>query len=289
MERATGLGGAAERLASTVGAALAGVVVATMGPVNALLFDAGSFAVAAALIALTSPSARSSPARAGDPDSGEGYVAQLKAGWDFLRHDSVLVAMTVMISVTNLIDQAYATVLVPVWAVETGRGAGAVGLLFACFAAAATLGSVVASSIAPSLPRFKTYVVAFVVVGAPRFAVLAFDSPLWLILATAVLGGFACGFINPILGAVLFERIPSHLLGRVSSLNTALCWAGIPFGGLVGGALIAAAGLSPALLVLGGAYFAATMLPAVQPSWRQLDERPPADPASRAGAGAAAS
>ena len=288
MERATGLGGAAERLASTVGAALAGVVVAGIGPVNALLLDAGSFAVAAALIALTSPRARPSRAHdAAEPDSAEGYLAQLKAGWDFLRHDKVLVAMTVMISITNLIDQAYVTVLVPVWALESGRGAGAVGLLFACFAAAATLGSIVASSIAPSLPRFMTYVVAFVVVGAPRFAVLAFDSPLWLILATAVIGGFACGFINPILGAVLFERIPSHLLGRVSSLNTALCWAGIPFGGLVGGAAVAAAGLTPALLVLGGAYFAATMLPAVQPSWRQLDERPPHDPASHAEPGTA--
>jgi len=272
MERATGLQGAAERLASTAGAALAGVVVATMGPVNALLIDAASFAVAAVLLAVTAPARLG--AREPSPVSVRRYVAEFTEGWRFLRRDDVLVAMTVMISVTNLIDAAYVSVLVPVWAHESGRGAGAIGLLFACFAAAATLGSIVASAFAHRLPRFTTYVIAFLLAGAPRFAVLAFDAPLGLILATAVMGGFAAGFINPILGAVVYERIPSELLGRVTSLNTALCWAGIPFGGLVGGGLVVTVGLAPALLGLGGAYFVTTMLPTVQKSWRKLDDRP---------------
>jgi MFS family permease len=274
MERATGLHGAAERLASTAGAALAGLLVAVLGPVNALLLDAATFAVAAALIAATAPPRVPPPA-----EEETGYLTQLRQGWDFLRSDSVLVAMTVMISITNLLDQAYVVVLVPVWAYESGQGVGAVGLLFAVFAAAATLGSLLASAILHRLPRYATYLIAFLVCGAPRFAVLAFDVPLWLVLATGVVGGFASGFLNPLLGAVIFERIPRHLVGRVSSLNTALCWVGIPFGGLVGGTCVAAIGLSPALLLLGGAYFAATMLPAVQPAWRTLDSPP--SPASQ--------
>ena len=275
MERATGLHSAAERLASTAGAALAGLLVAVIGPVNALLLDAATFAVAAALIAATAPPRV--PAQ--EDEEATGYLTQLRQGWDFLRNDPVLVAMTVMISITNLLDQAYVVVLVPVWAYEGGQGVGAVGLLFAVFAAAATLGAVLASAILHRLPRYATYLIAFLVCGAPRFVVLAFDVPLWVVLATGAVGGFAAGFINPLLGAVIFERIPRHLVGRVSSLNTALCWAGIPFGGLVGGACVAALGLSPALLVLGGAYLAATMLPAVQPAWRTLDSPP--SPASQ--------
>lgn len=50
-----------------------------------------------------------------------------------------------------------------------------------------------------------------------------------------VTAGFTGGFINPVLGAVNLERIPAPLLGRVSALNSALCWSLIPFGGLVGG------------------------------------------------------
>jgi MFS family permease len=150
----------------------------------------------------------------------------------------------------------------------------AVGLLFAGFAGSAALGSVLAASFAARLPRFPTYLLAFLVCGAPRFVVLALPSPLVAVLGVAVAGGFAAGFINPVLGAVVFERIPAPLVGRVTSLTTALCWAGIPLGGLVGGLLVGTAGLAPALLLVGGAYLLATLLPAVQPRFRRLDAAP---------------
>ena len=76
------------------------------------------------------------------------------------------------------------------------------------------------------------------------------------------------------LGAVVFERIPAHLVGRVSSLNTALCWSLIPLGGILGGVLVGAFGLTAAMVACGAAYFAATMLPALQPRWRDMDKRP---------------
>jgi MFS family permease len=183
-----------------------------------------------------------------------------------------------MVAITNLLDMAYATVLVPVWAKDTGGGATAVGMLFASFSAAAVLGSVVAATVAERLPRYTTYLVAFLLVGAPRFIVLALDLPIAAVLTVAVVGGFATGFINPILSAVIFERIPAPLLGRVTSLNTSLCWALIPFGGVAGGVTVTALGLAPALAVFGAAYFAATMLPALLPQWREID-RPPGEDA----------
>lgn len=87
--------------------------------------------------------------------------------------------------------------------------------------------------------------------------------------------GFAAGFINPVLGAVIFERIPSHLVGRVSSLTTATCFALIPLGGLLGGLLVTGAGLPVTMLAVGAAYLPVTMLPAVDPRWREIDARRP--------------
>jgi hypothetical protein len=81
---------------------------------------------------------------------------------------------------------------------------------------------------------------------------------------------------------VTYERIPRPLMGRVTSLNNSLCWATIPFGGIVGGGLVVGIGLAPALLVVGGAYLGATMLPAVLPSWWQI-EREPAPEAATTG------
>lgn len=279
LERVTGLAGVVERLASTAGAALAAALVAVVGPATALVIDAASFGFSAALIALTAPRR----VHHVEDEDELGYVARLHSGWQFLRGDAVLVAMVVMLAVTNLLDQAYVVVLVPVWAYESGHGVAVVGTLFACFSGAAVVGSVLATTIADRLPRFATYLVAFFVAGAPRYVALALDAPIPVVLAVGIAGGFAAGFINPILGAVIFERIPKHLMGRVSSLTTSLAWAGIPLGSLAGGALVAGVGISPALLLMGVAYLVATMLPAVRPQWRQLDRQ-----LDREGVGAAA-
>ena len=90
----------------------------------------------------------------------------------------------------------------------------------------------------------------------------------------SVVGGFGAGFINPILGAVIYERIPDALVGRVITLTSALSWAGMPFGGLVARLLVSGYGEVAALLAVGAAYTVATMSPLLVPSFRRFDERP---------------
>ena len=46
-----------------------------------------------------------------------------------------------MVALTNFLDIAWATVLVPVWAKEYGGGAAVIGLLFAVFSGASMLGA----------------------------------------------------------------------------------------------------------------------------------------------------
>ncbi|CAI9411604.1 MFS transporter [Nocardioides sp. T2.26MG-1] len=273
MERVTGLAGTVERTSSMLGAALAGVLVAALGATNALVIDAASFGVSA-LVLLWSTSSLAVAAPEPEVEAG-GYRHQLREGWDFLRGDRVLLGITVMVALTNLIDAAYSTVLIPVWAVDAGRGAGSIGLVFAVFSGSSALGSVCAATWASGLSRYRTYLVAFLICGAPRYAVFAFDSPLWTVVLVVATSGFAAGFINPVLGAVIFERIPTHLVGRVSSLTTAMCFSLIPLGGVLGGLLVTGAGLPVTMLAVGAAYLLVTMLPAVDPRWREIDIRRP--------------
>ena len=199
------------------------------------------------------------------------YLHELRQGWDFLRTDPVLVAVCLMVALTNLVDQAYAAVLAPVWAQESGAGVEALGALFAVFSGASVLGALAAARWGETLPRFRTYVVAFLVAGAPRFVVMALESPLWAVFAVTVVAGAASGFLNPILGAVILERIPAPLMGRVSSLNTAICWSLMPLGGILGGLAVTALGISPALLVAGAAYLVTTMAPTRVAAFRAMD------------------
>ncbi|GGB14674.1 putative drug antiporter protein precursor [Flexivirga endophytica] len=287
LERITGVMGAIERLGGTVGAAAAGAVVAVIGAPQALLVNAVTFAVAAMCISHGLPDTKSAQPQ-GDPvreeETGSSYRQQLVEGWRFLRGDSVLVGITVMVSLTNLLDQAWTAVLLPVWAHATGSGAGAVGLVLAAMAGPSILGALVAAAVGERLPRLPVYVLGFFVAGLPRFAVFALDVHLWTLVSVLAAAGFLSGFINPILGAVTFERIPPHLVGRVSALKTSLCWSLIPFGGLLGGVLSALIGWRAATVGVGIAYFLITLMPLVRKSFREFNKRPAGEcVANRAG------
>lgn len=268
LERVTGLSGAVERTASLVGLGLAGGLVALLGASNALYVDAATFAVAGVVVALCT---RGIGAPAERPEAPTRYLAELREGWDHLRRDPVLVGICAMLAVTNFVDQAMVAVWMPVWARTTGHGVGAISLLLAVFAGASILGALTAAALGPRLPRFATYVVAFLITGAPRFVAYALGAPLWLLVAISVVAGAAAGFLNPILGAVILERIPAPLLGRVSALNTALCFSLMPLGGLLGGLAVSAWGFAPALVAGGALYLVATMAPVFVRSFRDFD------------------
>jgi MFS family permease len=186
-----------------------------------------------------------------------------------------------MIAATNLLDIAKAQLLLPVWARDGGHGVGAIGLLLTCQAICSTGSSLLAGWLGPRLPRRLTYFAAFLIAGPTPFLVLGLDWPVWAIAIAYGLSGFASGFLNPMLGAIFFERIPRRLLGRVGGLSDAIAWAGMPFGGLVAAGLVTVAGLGPALLLLGGCYVVVTVVPGLLS--RGLFDRPPSDHRSETG------
>ncbi|GAB2902579.1 MFS transporter [Streptomyces mayteni] len=276
LERATGLSGVAERLASTVGPALAGVVVATLDAMTALLVNAACFAAGSLLIGLALPRGlgRAQRAPAESAAEPEGYWRRFGVGFAHLRREPLLLAIALTVAVTNLLDAAYVSVLLPVWAEESGHGPSAIGLLGAVGGAMGVCGSLLAAAIAQRLPRLPVFFGGFLLAGAPRFVILALSLsagvPLWAVLVVCAVSGFGAGFLNPIIGAVTLERVPRHMLGRVQALVTSLAWSGIPLGGLLGGAAVGAAGLVPVLLVAGSLYFLTTNLAALRPEWRRM-------------------
>lgn len=283
LERVTGLDAAAERTASMTGAALAGILVASVGAAEALVVNAAALGVAALVLAWATagvPVRSGAPAPAdGEPDdpvdaADQRYLDQLREGWRFLRSDPLLLGITVMVALTNLLDMAWSAVLMPVWAVTSGEGAAALGLLLALMSGCSALGAACAAAFASRLPRYTVYLVGFLLTGLPRFAIFVVEVPLAAVAAVFAVAGFASGFLNPVLGAVIFERIPGPLVGRVSSLSTALCWALMPLGGVVGGLLVESWGLAAAMLTCGVAYLLVTTAPALDPRWRDLDRRP---------------
>jgi MFS family permease len=277
-ERVTGLVGTIDRLAALVGAAVAGGVVAILGPADALLLDSASFLLCALVLAASTRRVvdGATQAKLAAPRTGRlsAYLRDVRGGWDVLRGDPILLGLMLMVAVTNLLDQGYTAVILPVWARDSGNGPAAIGLLGACMGGAALVGSLIAAWRGDRLPRLRTYVIGYLLAGAPRWVALAIGLPLWAVAAVQVVAGFGAGFINPVLGAVQFERIPEAMMGRASAISLAASWSLMPLGGLFAGLTVGSVGLVAGLLVFGACYLVTTLAPALTPSWREMDRRP---------------
>lgn len=272
IERATGLHDGMNRVAGMVGLPLAGVLMTVWSAPAVLLVDAASFLVAGLLIAVfVDRSVEPSKAATAEDEEKVGYVAELREGFAFLRGDRLLVAIALMVLVTNLLDQAYSVVLVPVWVRDELGSPLGLGLIGGIFGIGAVTGSALFAWLGPRLPRRQSFAWGFLVAGAPRFAVIALAATLPPVLAVSLVAGLGVGAINPALSSTEYERVPRHLQARVLGALGALAWAGIPLGGLVGGLAVDALGLATAAWLLGGVYLLATLTPFVLPVWREMN------------------
>ena len=272
-ERAVGLFSGANRAAMLAGMPLAGVLIVAFGPAQVILLDAVSFGAAVIVLGGSVPARPGSGNSTTEPMRLGRYFAELREGLHFLRADRLLVGIVIMVAVTNLLDQALTSVLLPVWAHDRVHDATALGWVGGAWGAGMLVGALGGAWLGPRLPRWPALAFGSLLSASPPFFALAGWASVPWQLPVFALTGVVGGVLNPILGAVEFERIPPRLHARVLGAIKASAWVGIPFGALVGGALAQGPGLTTALLACGSAMLLATLAPFVFPSWRTVDRR----------------
>ncbi|WP_231956888.1 MULTISPECIES: MFS transporter [unclassified Actinoplanes] len=269
-ERGTTLYDGISRVATLLGLPLAGLLVAAAGPARVLLADAASFGACALLITLFVRAGSTGQPPADDEEGG--YAAALRCGFRHVRQDRLIIGIMSMLFVTNLFDQAYATVFVPVWVREGPHGPAALGVLGSAFGIGAVAGNILWTIVGPRLPRRSTFAVCFLLGGPAQLFALSLSDRLWPVLAIAALAGTLMASINPILLAAVYERVPVRMQGRVMSVLIAFSWAGIPLGGVLGGWAADDLGLRTGALLAGIGYLLVTLAPFVSSAWHALDE-----------------
>jgi MFS family permease len=264
LERANASVQAIQRGAQLLGAPLAGVLIAALGASTVLWLDAATFLGSALAIGVLVP--RIAAAR---PAAGR-YLDELREGWRFLRGDRLMLAVAITVAITNLLDTPFAALVLPVWTKATQGSTVPLGVLLAVGGGGSLLGALAYGAFGHRLPRRKTFVGSFVVVGLP-FWVLAAGPSLAVLLVARLIGGLASGPINPILATAEQERIPVALRGRVFGLITAIAYMAIPLGLLVTGYLLDRIGLRATVLLTACCYLATTLSMALIPAFRALD------------------
>jgi MFS family permease len=268
IERATSLTYVIERGARLVGAPLAGLLIGIMGTQNVLWLDAASFFVSAAIIWIVISAPKTVKQEAG---SGK-YFDELKDGLRFIAHDKLILAIVFMIMLTNFLDAIFSGVVRPVYVKEVFGEALNLGLLIAANGGGAVIGGLIYAAIGPRLPRHATFVAAFVLTGF-QFWVYLLNPPIYILVATVLITSIGAGPLNPIIGAVEFERIPADMRGRVFGAIRAGAWIAMPLGMLLGGVLTESLGTTIMLVALGITYFVTTLSMAFIPAMKEMNRK----------------
>lgn len=271
LERAAGLHSSVSQGGYLVGAPVAGLLLTLLEPALVLVVSGLGFLAASAFVAV------GVPRKVGQPDSelkpSGRYRMQLAAGFAFSYRDPVLRGLLLMLCTTNLVTSALSGVLLPAWVSERGLPVASLGAVTGTLAAGGLAGSLLGAWLGPRVRRWLTFAVGFLLGGGPLFLTLALSSSLWPGVVAAGLCGLAAGGINPIIGAVQYERIPAAMLPRVLGAVKAGAWMGIPIGPLVGGLVTSGFGVTTALFGFGSVFLLITLVPFLVPAFRMMDER----------------
>ncbi|HST25407.1 MAG TPA: MFS transporter [Gaiellaceae bacterium] len=234
----------AQTTAPLVGPALAGVLIAALGPPNVLYVDAATFGVAAIVVGLFVP--RRKPV-------AEAEERGLLAGVRYILRSRLLVVLCVSMLTMEFFFTLFVTTL-PVFAFsDYDQNARIAGVFYAAMGAGALLGMPVVPVVVRRFGALHVAAAGFVLASIPKF-LLGIPLPAAGVAAVLVLQGF----VGPLTGAPIFTvittRTPAALRTTVLSAAVGLMFLSGPLGPIAAGPLINAVGARTAFVIAAAGY-----------------------------------
>lgn len=282
IQAAQALGGVSRELASFASPALATALVFTVGGAAAFGLDGLTFVVSALTLVRIRPRPR------GAVPERTGLLTELTAGWAAIRTRAWVWASIAGFAVGILVALGPFFVLGPAVSRQVYGTDAVYGVVNAMWGVGTVTGAIAAARWRPRRPMFLGLLLS--TVWPAQIALFAAGPPLPTLYCVTALAGLGLGLVGVWWETALAERIPAHLLSRVSAWDWMGSLALLPLGYLLAGPVAAALGGS-AVLIGGGVIGTAGMLLALVPrSTRELTrlDRATPTPATATAAAAAA-
>lgn len=239
-------------IGQAIGPAVAGAVVASASPGAAFTVAAASSAVA--LVVLTQ--VPSTPVRRTLDDAHAGHpvraaFADMREGFSYMVRTPWLLATLLFASLMILVMMGPLEVLIA-FLVKDRLGGGPTdhSYVLAAFGIGGALGSLVMASV-PMPRRYLTVMNLGWGLGALPFVVIGLAESVWVVIAAALVMGAMFSFPMVIWGTLLQRRVPSHLLGRVASLDFFVSVSLMPVSMALAGPVADAIGLRNTFFIAG--------------------------------------
>lgn len=232
-----------------VGLSVGGVVVALFGVALPIEYDALSFFLAAALLALV-PRAVGRPAAAAGDDPSPRFRAQFAEGFAFVRGQRFLVEVIFLGIVVNFFANAVSALFAPYADLVLHGGAAAYGLLGASVAAGAIVGALVVGKV-DARRHAGRYLFAGAAGIGGTIVVLGLVASVPLALTVTFALGVLLSITNVPLISVIQAKVPDRLMGRVMAVLMSVILAAGPVGAFFAGSFAEASSV-PTVFLLSG-------------------------------------
>lgn len=257
IQSAQALGGVSRELAAFVSPALATLLVLTVGGAAAFALDAATFAVSA----VTLSRVRARPR--GEASQGGGLWRELLQGWSAVRQRAWVWATVAAFAVAVLVAYAPFFVLGAAVARQVYGSDTVFGLTNATWGVGTVLGALAGARWRPRRPMFTGVLLA--TMFPAEVALFGAGPPPLLLYCGTVVSGLAIGLFGVWWETALAQRIPPHLLSRVSAWDVMGSLALMPVGYLLAGPVASMLG-DVRVLVGGGLVGTIAILLAVLPA-----------------------
>lgn len=227
------------------GPSVGGLLAQAFSAPGALVADAVSFVASALSLSVIAPP---------EPETERESRGLLLGGLRFVFRTPVMRACLAATATINLFQLAYSALAVLYIVDRLHVSPGVLGLVLGSGSVGALIGSVLAGRLARRIGIGPAFLVGCVVFPAPLVLTALAGGPMPIVLAMLFAAQFGAGLGVVILdisgGAIFAALIPHRLRSRVTGAYTVVNYGVRPLGSLLGGALGAAIGIRPTLLLV---------------------------------------
>jgi len=236
LQKANALMGMSDNFGWMVGPAVAGTLVAVVGPGGAIAVDAATFLVSAAFLTGVHVPALDKTRVA------QSFAAELRDGWREVRSRTWLWVMLLRVCLVLCLVIAPFQVLGPLGLTEQGYSAAAWGWVMAVFSLGMFIGAAVAMRYRPKRPMVTVTFTGATAVLSPL--TLAVGGGPWALGAVQGVRGVAVGVLVAVWNTALQSEVEDEALGRVVAWDWMASLALWPAGLALAGPLAEAFGVT---------------------------------------------
>ncbi|MDR0217718.1 MAG: MFS transporter [Enterobacteriaceae bacterium] len=236
-ERINGINSTIENIGDLIGPVFGSLIIAMLGTINALYFDAVSFLVVASGIILLKKHFVADISQAIEPASSLLSYRYFFEAFGYIRAEKTLFSVLILSSIINFVITPFLIVYLPYVNKIEFNSVISLGVSITCFGIGTTFSSLLYSLYGRRFSSHRIILAGYSLLGLSFISLSLFAGQYVLFLQLFAIG-CSIGFAAPVEVTLIQRQVPENLFSRIMTLFTSIRFLSVPIGYLCFGIIL---------------------------------------------------